>query len=203
MPLFKASDESNSKPKWLTDSEKTSCLGADATEAAASAKIMHQGWTVSAGGNGNPNAQRETLACVNMTSDIGTSDDSDLGISSPYVEHNGKTEFGNESGGNNMNVGHYGGNAYFVNGGEWEERNNASDGGVWENYDAGFSNGTNFTLRVNDTTDINCSMLALTPNGSGPAQFVFSTDNSSAMTAWIATVGSSVHKFSLYKTYQG
>ena len=203
MPLFKASDESNSKPKWLTASEKTNCLGADATEAGASALVMHQGWTVSAGGNGNPNAQRETLACVNMTSDIGTSDDSDLGIPSNYVEHNGKTEFGNESGGNNMTVGSYGGTTYYVNGGEWEERNNASDGGVWENYDAGYSNGTNFTLRVNDTTDINCSMLALTPNGAGAAEFVFSTDNSSAMTSWIATVGGSVHKFSLYKTYQG
>ena len=30
-------------------------------------------------GNGNANAMRETLVCVNMTSDVGAGDDSDLG----------------------------------------------------------------------------------------------------------------------------
>lgn len=79
MPLFKASDESNSKPKWLTASEKTNCLAADATETAASTRVNHQGWTVPAGGNDNADAMRETLVCVNMTSDVGGGDDSDLG----------------------------------------------------------------------------------------------------------------------------
>jgi len=40
------------KPKHLTDAEKIDCY-ADNT-----------GWTVAAGGNGNPNAQRETLVAI-------------------------------------------------------------------------------------------------------------------------------------------
>ena len=79
MALWGADDSAGSKPKWLTASEKTGCLGADATETAASSKVNHQGWTVAAGGNGNANAMRETLVCVNMTSDVGGGDDSDLG----------------------------------------------------------------------------------------------------------------------------
>ena len=42
----------DNKPKYLTDTEKVGCY-ADLT-----------GWTVAAGGNGNPNAQRETLVAI-------------------------------------------------------------------------------------------------------------------------------------------
>ena len=55
-------------------------LAADATETAASAKVAHQGWTISPGGNGNPNAMRETVIAMNIGSDIGTDDDAGLGI---------------------------------------------------------------------------------------------------------------------------
>ena len=55
-------------------------LAADATETAASAKVAHQGWTIPAGGNGNPNAMRETIIAMNIGSDIGTDDDAGLGI---------------------------------------------------------------------------------------------------------------------------
>lgn len=54
-------------------------LAADATETAASSKIAHQGWTVPAGGNGNPNARRETIIAMKITTDIGGGDDSELG----------------------------------------------------------------------------------------------------------------------------
>ena len=79
MALWGVTDEAGSKPKWLTASEKTNCLAADATETAASSKVNHQGWTVPAGGNGNSNAMRETLVCINVTTDIGGGDDSALG----------------------------------------------------------------------------------------------------------------------------
>jgi hypothetical protein len=203
MPLYKATDEASSKPKWLTSSEKTNCLGADATETGASTTIMHQGWTVPAGGNGNTGAQRETLVCLKMTTDVGAGDDTGLGIPSSYVTWNGLTSFGNEAGKNDMTMGAYGGGNYHVTGGEWENYHNANSGGVWDNYDAGISSGTEFTLRVNDATDINCTIQAVMPSGSAAAAFVFNTSNASAMTAWIATVGASVHKFSLYETYQG
>lgn len=55
-------------------------LAADATETAASAKVAHQGWTIPAGGNGNPNAMRETIIAMNIGSDIGTDDDAGLGV---------------------------------------------------------------------------------------------------------------------------
>ena len=55
-------------------------LAADATETAASAKVAHQGWTISPGGNGNPSAMRETVVAMNIGSDIGTDDDAGLGI---------------------------------------------------------------------------------------------------------------------------
>ena len=80
MALWGADDSAGSKPKWLTASEKTGCLGADATETAASSKVNHQGWTVAAGGNDNTNAMRETLVCVNVTTDDGTNDDTALGV---------------------------------------------------------------------------------------------------------------------------
>jgi len=75
MPSFKASDELTSKPAWLTAAQQTNCHGADAAETGSSGLVMHQGWTVPAGGNGNPFAQRETIACANMISDIGAGDD--------------------------------------------------------------------------------------------------------------------------------
>lgn len=78
MALWGATDQSSDKPKWLTATEKTDCLGADETETTASSKIMHQGWTVSAGGNGNPDAQRETLVCVKLSGDT-AGDDTGLG----------------------------------------------------------------------------------------------------------------------------
>ena len=55
-------------------------LAADATETSASAKVAHQGWTIPAGGNDNPNAMRETIIAMNIGSDIGTDDDAGLGI---------------------------------------------------------------------------------------------------------------------------
>ena len=55
-------------------------LAADATETAASAKVAHQGWTIPAGGNDNPNAMRETIIAMNIGSDIGTDDDAGLGV---------------------------------------------------------------------------------------------------------------------------
>jgi hypothetical protein len=75
MPSFKASDELTSKPAWLTAAQQTDCHGADAAETGTSGLVMHQGWTVPQGGNDNVLAQRETIACVNMTSDIGAADD--------------------------------------------------------------------------------------------------------------------------------
>ena len=78
MALWGATDQSSDKPKWLTTTEKTDCLGADETETTASLKIMHKGWTVSAGGNGNPDAQRETLVCVKLSGDT-AGDDTGLG----------------------------------------------------------------------------------------------------------------------------
>ena len=55
-------------------------LAADATETAASSRVAHQGWTIPAGGNDNPNAMRETIIAMNIGSDIGTDDDAGLGI---------------------------------------------------------------------------------------------------------------------------
>ena len=55
-------------------------LAADATETAASNKVAHQGWTIPAGGNDNPNAMRETVIAMNIGSDIGTDDDAGLGV---------------------------------------------------------------------------------------------------------------------------
>ena len=55
-------------------------LAADATETTASNKVAHQGWTIPAGGNDNPNAMRETIIAMNIGSDIGTDDDAGLGI---------------------------------------------------------------------------------------------------------------------------
>jgi len=75
MPSFKATDAETSKPAWLTAAQKTDCHGADAAETGSSGLVMHQGWTVPQGGNDNVLAQRETLACMNMTSDIGAGDD--------------------------------------------------------------------------------------------------------------------------------
>ena len=54
-------------------------LAADATETTASNKVAHQGWTIPAGGNDNPNAMRETIIAMNIGSDIGTDDDAGLG----------------------------------------------------------------------------------------------------------------------------
>jgi len=67
-------------------------LAADATETAASSRVAHQGWTISAGGNDNPNAMRETIIAMNIGSDIGTDDDAGLGIGAgggggPNVEY--------------------------------------------------------------------------------------------------------------------
>ncbi len=87
MALWGATDQTSDKPKWLTTTEKTDCLGADTTETTASTKIMHQGWTVPAGGNGNPDAQRETLVTVNITTDVGASDDSGLGLPEPGTRY--------------------------------------------------------------------------------------------------------------------
>ena len=56
-------------------------LAADATETAASSRVAHQGWTIPAGGNGNPNAMRETVIAMNIGSDIGADDDAGLGVS--------------------------------------------------------------------------------------------------------------------------
>ena len=52
MGSWGATTTDESKPKHLTDAEKRDCF-ADNT-----------GWTVPAGGNGNPNAQRETLVAI-------------------------------------------------------------------------------------------------------------------------------------------
>lgn len=52
MSLWGATTTDESKPKHLTKEEKRDCF-ADNT-----------GWTVPAGGNGNPNAQRETLVAI-------------------------------------------------------------------------------------------------------------------------------------------
>ena len=205
MPSFKATDATASKPAWLTTAEKTNCLGADVTETAASSRIMHQGWTVPAGGNDNASAQRETIACITLTSDVGAGDDSAFGIAATYVEWEGKTEFGNEAGYNNMTVGHYGGVTYHVTGGEWENYH-VDDGGLWTEYAAGIGFGTTFTLRINDTTDLHCTLQGITPSTSAAALFVFNINDAgdaSVMTAWIASVGVSVQKFSLYLTYQG
>tara|TARA_Y100001963_G_scaffold81863_1_gene113535 strand:+ start:221 stop:919 length:699 start_codon:yes stop_codon:yes gene_type:complete len=87
MALWGATDQTSDKPKWLTTTEKADCLGADTTETTASTKIMHQGWTVPAGGNGNPDAQRETLVTVNLTTDVGASDDSGLGMPEPGTRY--------------------------------------------------------------------------------------------------------------------
>ena len=54
-------------------------LAADATETTASNKVAHQGWTIPAGGNGNPNAMRETIIAMGIGSDIGSDDDAALG----------------------------------------------------------------------------------------------------------------------------
>tara|TARA_B100000131_G_C18014097_1_gene571763 strand:- start:3 stop:965 length:963 start_codon:yes stop_codon:yes gene_type:complete len=56
-------------------------LAADSTETAASSRVAHQGWTIPAGGNGNPNAMRETVIAMNIGSDIGADDDAGLGVS--------------------------------------------------------------------------------------------------------------------------
>ena len=77
MPLWKADDTPNDRPQFLTtqtsgvkpELQRSNVVGVDAVEAGTSAKVNHQGWTVPAGGNDNPNAQRETLVCVNMKSD--------------------------------------------------------------------------------------------------------------------------------------
>jgi len=52
MGSWGATTADESKPKYLTDAEKRDCF-ADNT-----------GWTFPAGGNGNPNAQRETLVAI-------------------------------------------------------------------------------------------------------------------------------------------
>lgn len=52
MGSWGTSTADESKPKYLTDAEKRDCY-ADST-----------GWTVPAGGNGNANAQRETLVAL-------------------------------------------------------------------------------------------------------------------------------------------
>jgi len=52
MGSWGATTTDESKPKFLTDAEKKDCF-ADNT-----------GWTFPAGGNGNPNAQRETLVAI-------------------------------------------------------------------------------------------------------------------------------------------
>jgi len=64
--------------KFVTS--ESDILAADATETAASSKVAHQGWTIPAGGNDNPNAMRETIIAMNIGSDIGTDDDAGLGI---------------------------------------------------------------------------------------------------------------------------
>jgi hypothetical protein len=90
MPSFKASDELTSKPAWLSAADQLTCFGADAAETGLSGLVMHQGWTIPAGGNGNPFAQRETIACVNMTSDI----DSDTDFSAEIAGGPGVLESG-------------------------------------------------------------------------------------------------------------
>ena len=97
MSSFKATDDVTSKPSWLTSAQKINCHGADASETGPSGLVMHQGWTVPAGGTDNVLAQRETIACVNMTSDIGGDDDTAFGLAEPgpaYIEYNGLTSFG-------------------------------------------------------------------------------------------------------------
>jgi hypothetical protein len=104
MPSFKATDTIASKPAWLSTAQQTDCHGADPTETGSSGLVMHQGWTVPAGGNANPLAQRETIACVNMISDIGAGDDTAFGLvaggggggggGATFVEYNSLTEFG-------------------------------------------------------------------------------------------------------------
>jgi len=64
--------------KFVTS--ESDILAADATETAASSRVAHQGWTIPAGGNDNPNAMRETIIAMNIGSDIGTDDDAGLGI---------------------------------------------------------------------------------------------------------------------------
>ena len=96
MPSFKASDELTSKPAWLTAADQLTCFGADAAETALSGLVMHQGWTVPAGGNGNALAQRETIACVNMTSDIDTDTDfsKETSGAESFVSFGGTDTFG-------------------------------------------------------------------------------------------------------------
>jgi len=111
MPSFKASDELTSKPAWLTAADQLTCFGADSAETGSSGLVMHQGWTVPQGGNDNVLAQRETIACVNMTSDIGSGDDTAFGLAASwppeYVSYTHPvegvlTEFGNPAAGGNM-----------------------------------------------------------------------------------------------------
>ena len=83
---FSKQDTLESRPDFIKKFVKSygktenDILAADATETAASAKVAHQGWTIPAGGNGNPNAMRETIIAMNIGSDIGTDDDAGLGI---------------------------------------------------------------------------------------------------------------------------
>ena len=78
MPLYGSADNAGSKPKFLTTAEKDNCLAADATETAASSKIIHQGWTIPRPGS----AMRETIVAMNIVSDIGGSDDAAFGLQS-------------------------------------------------------------------------------------------------------------------------
>ena len=52
MSSWGASDAAEHKPRFLTDAEQRSCAGTTA------------GWTVPAGGNGNPAADREVLVAI-------------------------------------------------------------------------------------------------------------------------------------------
>lgn len=87
----------------IAKAEESDILGADSVETAASNIIAHQGWTVPAGGNGNSDAMRETLICMNMEVDEVTDDDVELGIGAggtPYAEwDNGWTSPGYPNGG--------------------------------------------------------------------------------------------------------
>jgi len=52
MSTYGVTDNNESKPKNLTNVEKTKCT------------VDKTGWTVPAGGNDNPNADRETIVAV-------------------------------------------------------------------------------------------------------------------------------------------
>ena len=114
-------------------------LAADATETAASNKVAHQGWTIPAGGNGNPNAMRETIIAMGIGSDIGSDDDEKLGAG-PGGPVYGQIE------GLFKHQGHqifYVGNASTMGPSDWtlgsvsgETRPNAGDVGFYDAYRA-------------------------------------------------------------------